>query len=132
MFWYNFKNVRFGTGWVGGGDFTFFVNSQRINYHVSPMSTLAAEIHQKGLTIRAINDRIITRVAKKLQISHSRHYNNLYIGPYLYGKESQQTISYRFNSDGDGYKYYTEYFNMLWNSDMMVSLETVKEEIQHG
>jgi len=58
--------------------------------------------------------------------------DNLYIGPYLYGKESQQTISYRFNSDGDGYKYYTEYFNMLWNSDMMISLETVKEEIQHG
>jgi hypothetical protein len=43
--------------------------------------------------------------------------DDLYIGPYLYGKESQQTISYRYNCYGKGFKYYTRYFNDLWEND---------------
>lgn len=42
--------------------------------------------------------------------------NRLFIGPYEYGKGSQQTISYEFNSSGDAHKYYIEYFNSLWNN----------------
>ena len=41
--------------------------------------------------------------------------NRFFWGPYEYGKSSQQTISYEFNTTGDGYKYYSEYFNDLWN-----------------
>lgn len=46
---------------------------------------------------------------------YCRQENDLFIGPYLYGKESQQTITYQFNNTGLGFKYYTEYFELLWN-----------------
>lgn len=55
--------------------------------------------------------------------------DNLYIGPYLVYKDSQQTISYRFNSFGKGFKYYTEYFESLWNSPMMMSLKEVENDL---
>lgn len=41
--------------------------------------------------------------------------NRLFIGPYEYGKGSQQTISYEFNTSGRTYGYYTDYFQSLWN-----------------
>lgn len=41
--------------------------------------------------------------------------NRLFLGPYEYGKGSQQTISYEFSNSGEGYRYYSEYFNNLWN-----------------
>ena len=57
--------------------------------------------------------------------------DNIYIGPYLYGKESQQTISYRFSETGKGFTYYLDYFNNLWDNPMMKELETVKKEINY-
>lgn len=57
--------------------------------------------------------------------------DNLYVGPYLYGKESQQTISYRFSPHGKGYKYYINYFDTLWNSSIMKDLAEVKKEIDN-
>lgn len=39
----------------------------------------------------------------------------IYIGPYLKGLSSQQTISYEFSS-GEGYRYWSKYFNKLWES----------------
>ncbi len=41
--------------------------------------------------------------------------NHVFIGPYLYGKTSQQTITYEFGKGGNGYTYYTKYFEDLWN-----------------
>ena len=58
--------------------------------------------------------------------------DNLYVGPYLYGKESQQTISYRFSPNGKGFKYYSNYFETLWNSPMMKELNEVKKEIGYN
>jgi len=63
---------------------------------------------------------------------YSKIDDNLYVGPYLYGKESQQTISYRFSPIGKGYKYYNEYFETIWNDEMMKDLETVKKELQQN
>ena len=40
--------------------------------------------------------------------------NHLFIGPYLYGKDSQQTFSLEFD-DKAGFKYYSDYFADLWN-----------------
>ncbi|MGF1878099.1 hypothetical protein L4D77_22665 [Photobacterium frigidiphilum] len=40
--------------------------------------------------------------------------DRVYIGPYLNGLSSQQTISYEF-SLGEGYKYWTKYFNKQWD-----------------
>lgn len=50
---------------------------------------------------------------------YCRQENDLFIGPYLYGKESQQTITYQFNCIGEGFRYYTEYFEDLWNNEAL-------------
>lgn len=48
--------------------------------------------------------------------------DEIYIGPYWYGLDSQQTISYRYKN-GIGFIMYSEYFEKLWNdSDLMVLL----------
>lgn len=39
----------------------------------------------------------------------------IFIGPYLYGISSQQTISYEFKSPAKGASYYKDYFERLWN-----------------
>lgn len=44
--------------------------------------------------------------------------NTICIGPYWYGTDSQQTITYKFRDDdrnGLGYKQYEEHFEKLWN-----------------
>ena len=41
--------------------------------------------------------------------------NRLFTGPYEYGKDSQQTISFEYNCHGAAYAYYRNYFEMLWN-----------------
>ena len=41
----------------------------------------------------------------------------LYVGPYLYGLTSQQTISYEFKIGSYGYDYWTKYFDSLWEND---------------
>lgn len=43
--------------------------------------------------------------------------NHLFVGPYLHGKTSQQTITYEFSKGGKGFDYYTNYFEMLWNEE---------------
>lgn len=49
--------------------------------------------------------------------------NRLFTGPYEYGKGSQQSISYEFNTEGEAYKYYSEYFNDLWNDNIFTQKE---------
>lgn len=41
----------------------------------------------------------------------------VFVGPYMYGIQSQQTISYEFKRGGVGFNYYNEYFNKLWDSN---------------
>lgn len=38
----------------------------------------------------------------------------VFIGPYLYGKTSQQTISYEFHGPSHGFSHYRDYFDTLW------------------
>lgn len=47
--------------------------------------------------------------------SYYRQDDYVYTGPYLYGKPSQQTISFEFKKGGLGYKYWTAYFESLWS-----------------
>lgn len=50
----------------------------------------------------------------------------VYVGPYWYGYDSQQTITYKFTEGGNGYKLYTEYFERLWeDKDISKVLTTV-------
>ncbi|MBR2980483.1 MAG: hypothetical protein IKC51_11205 [Myxococcaceae bacterium] len=45
--------------------------------------------------------------------------NVLYVGPYWYGRGSQQTITYKYLNGGKGFKLYTEHFNELWNNTQL-------------
>lgn len=47
--------------------------------------------------------------------------DELYVGPYWYGVPSQQTITYKFCSDGKGFLQYTDYFETLWNNTELCS-----------
>lgn len=42
--------------------------------------------------------------------------NNLFLGPYMYGKSSQQTISYEFEYGGLGFQYWSTYFEDIWSN----------------
>jgi len=42
--------------------------------------------------------------------------NILYTGPYWYGIDSQQTITYKMKEGGRGFDLYTNYFDSLWNN----------------
>lgn len=43
----------------------------------------------------------------------------IYVGPYEHNKMSSQSITYEFEEGGQGYNYYSEYFQDLWtNSDL--------------
>lgn len=44
----------------------------------------------------------------------------MYIGPYLYGKISQKTITYKFKGNSQGFEYYKQYFEELWNSTSFI------------
>lgn len=43
----------------------------------------------------------------------------IYVGPYLYGIDSQQTISYEYRTNTKGYHYYSRYFEKLWNNEKL-------------
>lgn len=45
--------------------------------------------------------------------------NILYIGPYWYGVDSQQTITYKFSDGGKGFVQYSEYFETLWEDNKL-------------
>lgn len=48
--------------------------------------------------------------------------DHIFIGPYLYGISSQQTISYEFKSPAKGALYYRDYFERLWNDSNFCQL----------
>lgn len=54
--------------------------------------------------------------------------NSVYIGPYIYGKSSQQTISYSFKSNSDAYHYYEQYFEKLWEDTKFCKKKEEKEK----
>ena len=55
--------------------------------------------------------------------------SHLFVGPYLYKKDSQQTISYEFEIGSEGFKYYSDYFEDLWDDKILkkVAFEAVKK-----
>ena len=42
--------------------------------------------------------------------------DTIYTGPYLYNIASQQTLTYKFTKGGEGFKFYTKYFEELWSN----------------
>ncbi|WP_394903226.1 hypothetical protein ACQR2L_01535 [Clostridium butyricum] len=45
----------------------------------------------------------------------------IFVGPYEYGKISSQSITYMFEKGGQGFDYYSNYFDDLWNNDQLCS-----------
>ena len=65
-----------------------------------------------------------TSIRKKVKIKYHndlpldlyfRVDNHVFVGPYLFGKDSQQMITCEFEKGGKGFDYYTNYFDSLWN-----------------
>ena len=52
--------------------------------------------------------------------------DDLYIGPYWQGYSSQQTITYKFDKGGEGFRVYTDYFEKLWDNAKNNVLVSVK------
>lgn len=48
--------------------------------------------------------------------------NKIYVGPYWYGKQSQQTITYEFSAPSEGFALYEKYFNRLWNDSTLTEI----------
>lgn len=46
-----------------------------------------------------------------------RQEDKLYVGPYLYGIGSQQTITFEYQKGTKGYEFYRNYFESLWDND---------------
>jgi hypothetical protein len=40
---------------------------------------------------------------------------DLFVGPFMVKKPSQQTMAYRYHHGGTGYDYYLDYFNEIWD-----------------
>ena len=48
--------------------------------------------------------------------------DDIYVGPYWYGRQSQQTISYRFSGKTtQGFNIYSDYFDELWNNNEVLT-----------
>lgn len=48
----------------------------------------------------------------------------LFIGPYLYKKQSQQTVSYEFCRSGNMFSEYTQYFEIVWKDAISMKQDT--------
>lgn len=46
--------------------------------------------------------------------------DHLFVGPYMYGRSSQQTFSYEFEYGGLGFQYWTTYFEELWSNRNLI------------
>lgn len=69
-----------------------------------------------SLNEKSLGSKIEIRLYDSLPLDfYFRVDDRIYIGPYLKGVSSQQTISYEF-SFGEGYKYWSKYFNSQWDS----------------
>lgn len=47
--------------------------------------------------------------------------NTLYVGPYLYKRASQATLTYKYTNPGKGFDEYTRYFDDLWNDSSLTT-----------
>lgn len=53
--------------------------------------------------------------------------NVIYVGPYWYGVGSQQTVTYKFSANHEGYELFSDYFEDLWNNKEMIQLVDPKK-----
>ena len=49
-----------------------------------------------------------------------RQDNYVYTGPYLYGVDSQQTISFEYEYPSHGFEMYVRYFETVWEASVLI------------
>ncbi len=82
----------------------------------------ALSIHQLKEWTETLNskypDKVQIRFARFLPSEfYCRVDDSIFVGPYQYGKESQQDITVEYRKPGKAFAYYEEYFESLWNNN---------------
>lgn len=54
----------------------------------------------------------------------------IYVGPYWYNVSSQQTITYKFEQGGKGFTIYSEYFDSLWENELLCQFLTTETSLK--
>lgn len=97
-------------------------NDKNIRNSIETLVIWADKLNQKSS-----KGRIIIRGYAAMTLDfYWRSDNVLYVGPYWYGKGSQQTITYKYLKGGKGFKLYSEHFEELWN-DLQLTEPLTKE-----
>lgn len=50
--------------------------------------------------------------------------NYIYVGPYQLNRESQRTITMEYRTTGEAFKYYQNYFELLWSNNSFCKTDT--------
>lgn len=76
--------------------------------------------------LRDWTDDLNSKYPEKVQIRFANYLPNefycrvddsIFVGPYQYGKESQQDITVEYRNPGKAFKYYEDYFDKLWKDN---------------
>lgn len=82
-------------------------------------------------TLSPNKDNIQLKFCDNLTIeSYYRQDDYIYTGPYLYGKPSQQTISYEYKRESIGYQYWSRYFQTLWDDPAFAKFDYLEYKKQ--
>lgn len=93
------------------GDETGKTISKSINELIQWVDGIKKEIKAGSIEIKVYNSMTLD--------FYWRMDDVLYVGPYLFEEKSQQTITMKFTKPGRGFEDYTEYFERLWNNDLL-------------
>lgn len=82
------------------------LNEQLRNY-------LGRQLNEEGILLKYYNAMTLDY--------YWRVDDRLYFGPYWYGIESLQTVTYEYRLGGRGYRLYSEHFDTLWDNNQLTT-----------
>lgn len=86
------------------------------SYSIRQLVEWANNLNEKNL-----KGKIIIRGYSSMTLDfYWRVDNVIYVGPYWYGIDSQQTITYKFLDGGKGFNQYSDYFESLWCDNQLL------------
>ncbi len=98
-----------------------------IKYSIEQLVKWADELNKKST-----RGKIIIRGYSSMTLDfYWRVDDVIYVGPYWYGLDSQQTITYKFVCGGKGFTQYSEYFNSLWSNEKLCKPLTKTTEVMY-
>lgn len=101
-------------------------NNKNIKNSIETLVAWADNLNQKNS-----RGKIIIRGYSSMTMDfYWRSDNVLYVGPYWYGKGSQQTITYKYLKGGKGFKLYSDYFEELWGNAQLSEVLTKEKEFK--